>query len=64
MGRITGLTHVFQKSFQLVSPAKIYGVTTTLKETLSNRITFNNSVCYGDIFQGGRKGSSVKLVGT
>ena len=42
MGRIVGLTHVFQKSFQFLLPTKIYGGTSTLKDTLGNRIIFNN----------------------
>lgn len=39
-------------SFQLLSPTEICGVITS-KETLDDRIIFNNntSVCYGDIFQ-------------
>lgn len=52
MGKIVGLTHVFRKSFQLLSPTEICGVITTLKETLGDRTILNNSVCYGDILQG------------
>lgn len=54
MGRITGLSNVFQKSFQLVSPATIYGVTTTLKETLGNRITFNNCLLWRHFLRGNK----------
>lgn len=64
MGRIVGLTHIFKKSCQLVISTKMYGVTITLKETVGNRIIFNNSVRYGDIFQGQKKKRSSKLVGS
>lgn len=55
MGRTPELTYVFQKSFQLVLPTKLYGETATVKEIVGNRIIFNNSVCYGDIFQRQKK---------
>lgn len=53
MRRIVGELLFLGDSFQLLSPTEICGVITTSKETLDDRIIFNNntSVCYGDIFQ-------------
>lgn len=42
----------FSEIFSVTITNKIYGVTTTLKETLGCRIIFNNFVCCGHIFQG------------
>ena len=55
MGKTVGLTHVFRKSFLLLSPTEICGVITTFKETLCDRTIFNSSVCYGDILQGQKR---------